>query len=722
MGKKVELLAPAGSYETFCAVINAGADAVYAGGTLFGARAYANNFSEEDLKKAIQIAHLNNSRFYMTVNTLLKNREIEEQLFEYMRPYYEGGLDGVIVQDFGVADFFHKNFPDMELHASTQMTIFNGQGAQFLQRQGFSQVVLPRELSILEIAKIHEQTDLKLECFVHGALCYCYSGQCLLSSLLGGRSGNRGRCAQPCRLAYDVYRYDDNELLKLGYPLSLKDVCTIDVLPQLIEAGVSSLKIEGRMKQAEYAAGVTNIYRNYLNLYESNGKEGYHVSEGARNRLMELGNRSGFTNGYLSPKESDEMISWDKPSHQKSQKDGFLKEVKNRFVQEVPKTPVTIKLVMKIGSSMQLALESKEHTATVYGERVAEALKQPVTEAVIRDKMKKLGNTPFELENLEVTMDEKAFCSMTALNQLRRDGVDALLEKFQQKRVAYEILKDEPKENVIQNQKQQLSVSVFSEEQLEEALSCSFIKRIYLDCHGFLEETQQLDCIKQAHSHKKEIFLMMPVVFREKQRLKYTTKATTIQAFDGCMVRAFDEIPFLLDYLRADHIVLDANLYTWNKKSHEYFHKIGILLDTVPYELNENELRHRDNCQSELAVYGYYPLMTSAQCLQKNAKDCQKQSDRLYLKDRYKKDFPVLTFCDICANRIYNTVPTALFKHADKIADLNCQSYRMDFTLETKEEMASCLKKYQEAFVDRTFDESTQGKGVTYGHFKRGVE
>ncbi len=259
-----ELLAPAGSFEVCRAVIKAGADAVYLGGSRFGARAYADNLSADELTEAIDYAHLFGRKIYLTVNTLLKQSEME-LLYEYLLPYYERGLDAVIVQDFGVMQFIRTYFPEIPIHISTQMSIAGVCGAVHLKNLGAARIVTARELSLSEIAQIRRQADIQIECFVHGALCYCYSGQCLLSSMLGGRSGNRGRCAQPCRLPYTVLDARRQPLSKAEcYPLSLKDLCTIDQIPQLIAAGIDSFKIEGRMKSAQYAAGVTSIYRNYI--------------------------------------------------------------------------------------------------------------------------------------------------------------------------------------------------------------------------------------------------------------------------------------------------------------------------------------------------------------------------------------------------------------------------------------------------------------------------
>lgn len=312
---KVELLAPAGSYESLTAALSAGADAVYTGGSRFGARAFANNLTEETLLQAIDECHLRGKQLYLTVNTLLKDNELAE-LYQYILPYYTRGLDAVIVQDMGVFTFLRREFPDLPIHASTQMTITGSDGAKLLKDLGASRIVTARELSLQEIAGIHERVDIEIESFVHGALCYCYSGQCLYSSLIGGRSGNRGRCAQPCRLPYDLYQ--NGTKINYGaekYLMSPKDMCTLDLIPDLIEAGVYSFKIEGRMKKPAYTAGVVRIYRKYIDLYVKNGREGYRIEEKDRLELMDLYNRGGFSTGYYKTRNGREMMSLVRPNH-----------------------------------------------------------------------------------------------------------------------------------------------------------------------------------------------------------------------------------------------------------------------------------------------------------------------------------------------------------------------------------------------------------------------
>lgn len=308
---RCELLAPAGSYETMLVAFNAGADAVYVGGQKFGARAFAGNFNEEELVRAINYAHMFDKKLYLTVNTLIKEEEFS-QLYDYIKPYYEAGLDAVIVQDIGVLKFIVGNFTDLPIHCSTQMTITGEEfGKVLAENKSVTRIVTPRELNLAEIKKMYTVTGLEIESFVHGALCYCYSGQCLLSSIIGARSGNRGRCAQPCRLTFsNAEQKVDNKHL-----LSPKDLCTLEILPEIIEAGVYSLKIEGRMKKPEYVASVVAIYRKYIDRYLKNGKKNYKAAQEDIDTLKDIYNRGGFTDGFYKRQNGSEMMTINRPNH-----------------------------------------------------------------------------------------------------------------------------------------------------------------------------------------------------------------------------------------------------------------------------------------------------------------------------------------------------------------------------------------------------------------------
>ena len=320
--RKVEILAPAGSLEGLKGAINGGCDAVYLGGSKFGARAFANNLDEETMLQAIDYVHLFDRKIYLTVNTLLHNEEIEEELFDYLEKYYKQGLDAVIVQDIGVLSFIHQNFPKLPIHASTQMTFQSEKGGKFLKKYGVTRFVTARELGLEELKQIRSYTDMEIETFVHGALCYCYSGQCFLSSMIGDRSGNRGRCAQPCRMPYTITEESGKVRQAAPYVLSPKDICTLDKIPDLVEAGIDSFKLEGRMKKPAYAAYTAHLYRKYTDLYLEY-QEGYvsylekHKRELEEDytRLMDLYNRGGFSQGYFYDYNGRTIMSMNRPNH-----------------------------------------------------------------------------------------------------------------------------------------------------------------------------------------------------------------------------------------------------------------------------------------------------------------------------------------------------------------------------------------------------------------------
>lgn len=317
--RRVELLAPAGSWEAFVAAVENGADAIYMGGKLFNARQFAGNFDNEQLKKALDYAHLRDVKIYLTMNTLVNDEEMEEAVNQ-VGEAYKAGIDGVIVQDLGLAALIRKVFPDLDLHASTQMTLYNVQGVKALEELGFKRAVLARELSLQEIGEIARSTPLEIEVFIHGALCISYSGQCLMSSFIGGRSGNRGKCAQPCRMKYELIS-DGNEARsgkdcrcgEAAYVMSPKDICSINELKDLVDAGVTSLKIEGRMKTPEYVATVVRIYRKYLDSILAGKSD--KLEEKDLRELTQIFNRGGFSKGYLRGKTGSDMMSYEKPKN-----------------------------------------------------------------------------------------------------------------------------------------------------------------------------------------------------------------------------------------------------------------------------------------------------------------------------------------------------------------------------------------------------------------------
>ncbi|NLG05424.1 MAG: U32 family peptidase, partial [Clostridia bacterium] len=393
---KPELLSPAGNYESLVAAINAGADAIYLAGSQFGARAYAHNFDQNELIEAIELAHLYHKKIYLTVNTLLKNEELD-QLYAYILPYYQAGLDAVIVQDLGVISQIKHFFPDLSIHASTQMTITAAEGVRLLDDYQVKRVVLARELSIDEISEIKKHSKAELEVFIHGALCYCYSGKCLLSSMIGGRSGNRGRCAQPCRLPYDLYKDQTKQNLKNEqYLLSTKDICTLSHIPEMIQAGIDSFKIEGRMKRPEYVAGVTHYYRKAIDDYFTALKHhaDFQVKETDLKDLISIYCRGKSSESYLHQQNHKDMITKIPPSYETGS-DRLFESISDTYLVNPKKISVDATAVLQTGKKSLLTLFCQDQTVTVEGDIVAQAQKMPVTGEMIEKQIKKTGNTSF---------------------------------------------------------------------------------------------------------------------------------------------------------------------------------------------------------------------------------------------------------------------------------------------------------------------------------------
>ena len=728
MKKDFELLAPAGSFEILKAVIAAGADAVYVGGSQFGARAYANNFSEEELLEAIDYVHLRGKKLFLTVNTLFKNQEMKEQLYEYLFPYYKRGLDAVIVQDFGVISFVKEHFPELPVHTSTQMTVTGAEGAKFLKNLGVERVVLARELSIAEMKQIREEADVELEAFIHGALCYSFSGQCLFSSMLGGRSGNRGRCAQPCRLAYAVLDEQKKEYKKESYVLSLKDLCGIEYLQQLRDAGVYSLKIEGRMKQASYAAGVVSIYRKYIDLERQ-------VSKEDMRHLYELGNRCGFTTDYFTKHNDKNMITFEKPSYEKSN-DALHQQIEKMYVGVKSQLPIHGTLLLTKGQALECYVNCGEVHAYVSLGEVQEAKNKPLEETDVRERMKKTGESPFYFETLDISMDADIFVPNGVLNQVRREALAELecqmLSDFSREVSGEESFMD------VENPMHTFEKMGFDEngsseclescncvkvicscetrEQLDEILKHAVVTTVYVDAQMYayasLQKKLQED-IRRVHETGKEIFLRLPVIFRKHTSEKFRNMQLAEIGLDGVVVRNYEELFFAKEYLPSLAVVIDHNLYTYNDAAKNAFGLHGILRDTIPLELNQKEIRHRNNANSEMVIYGYYPLMNTAGCVHKNTKTCDKTTVITYLRDRYNVLFPVKNYCQDCYNVIYNSVPVLLFGEEERLRRYGISNFRLDFSVEKAKEVENVLKLYQGI-----------GKEIVYtnGHYKRGVE
>lgn len=705
--KDFELLAPAGNLEIFKGVIESGADAVYVGGSMFGARAYANNFTEEELLEAIDFAHLRGVKVYLTVNTLIKNSEFSK-LYDYLLPYYKRGLDAVIVQDIGVVKAIHEYFPSMEIHTSTQMTVTGADGVRFLSQFGVTRVVMAREVSLAEMKRIHEETGMELEAFVHGALCYSYSGQCLFSSILGGRSGNRGRCAQPCRLPYTVEGKKDE------YILSLKDMCGIKALDKLHDAGVYSLKIEGRMKQLEYACGVVKYYRSYIDSMKP-------VTDADYDRIKALGNRCGFTDRYYFDHNGSDMVTYVKPNF-----------VSNAAEPSPEKRKLSIEgeLVLREGEPGSLTVKRGDVTYKASIEPVSAALKAPLDKKAAIDRINKTGDTDFEFSHIKAQIGENVFVPNGALNKLRRDAIsglcDKLLKKYYRDDARYAdissmcelpehvVKSDATHEDGAVNAKDYTTIcSCMTRAQLDTLISYECFDVFYLDFDMYDRKTliqQFADDVKCLTKRNKKVYLMLPTIFRADSSDYFVSIAKELDkvSFDGFVVKNYEELYLTENLFTGKKVILDHNMYTFNDVSKSAFFEHGVSGDTVPLELNSREIMHRNNIGSQMIVYGYYPLMTTANCVHKNTKGCDKKQKLIYLKDRYNKSFAVCNNCKECYNTIYNSLPTMLTKNISKLKEAGIRSFRYSFTIETPKQI--------KAVMDDKVAEYTNG------HYKRGVE
>ena len=705
--KDFELLAPAGNLEIFKGVIESGADAVYVGGSMFGARAYANNFTEEELLEAIDFAHLRGVKVYLTVNTLIKNSELSK-LYDYLLVYYKRGLDAVIVQDIGVVKAIHEYFPSMEIHTSTQMTVTGADGVRFLSQFGVTRVVMAREVSLAEMKRIHEETGMELEAFVHGALCYSYSGQCLFSSILGGRSGNRGRCAQPCRLPYTVEGKKDE------YILSLKDMCGIKALDKLHDAGVYSLKIEGRMKQLEYACGVVKYYRSYIDSMKP-------VTDADYDRIKALGNRCGFTDRYYFDHNGSDMVTYVKPNF-----------VSNAAEPSPEKRKLSIEgeLVLREGEPGSLTVKRGDVTYKASIEPVSAALKAPLDKKAAIDRINKTGDTDFEFSHIKAQIGENVFVPNGALNKLRRDAIsglcDKLLKKYYRNDARYAdmsrltalpehvVKSDAAHEDGAVNAKDYTAIcSCMTRAQLDTLISYDCFDVFYLDFDMYDRKTliqQFADDVKSLTKRNKKVYLMLPTIFRADSSDYFVSIAKELDkvSFEGFVVKNYEELYLTENLFTGKKVILDHNMYTFNDVSKSAFFEHGVSGDTVPLELNSKEIMHRNNIGSQMIVYGYYPLMTTANCVHKNTKGCDKKQKLIYLKDRYNKSFAVCNNCKECYNTIYNSLPTMLTKNISKLKEAGIRSFRYSFTIETPKQI--------KAVMDDKVAEYTNG------HYKRGVE
>ena len=771
--KRIELLAPAGNREAFYGAVHAGADAIYMGGERFGARAYADNFSREELLGCNRYGHLYGCKSYLTVNTLMKEQELTE-LVEELEPLYQAGLDGVIVQDLGALQVIRRHFPELELHASTQMTVTGPRGAALLSELGVSRVVPARELSLEELENLKRESGLEVEAFVHGAMCYCYSGACLFSSILGGRSGNRGRCAQPCRLSYETESPGGAVHRKQYYPLSLKDLCALEHLPKLVRAGIDSLKIEGRMKKPEYAAGVTAIYRKYIDRFLEHPKRQFQVEKQDMEALSGLYIRSQRQDGYYFRHNGREMVTLDSPSYS-GVDEVYLSEVRQRYIDRKKRLGIWMKATFVCGESARLEMGMGQLQIQVLGNPVEPAQNRPVTEEDLRKQLQKLGETSFVPEQLEIHTDGKGFYSLKEVNALRREAVRRLEDRIiTDHGLAVSRMADRPPSGpgdmkperglsegtgigATQPEKPLAGgfrVHISTEEQLlclaevfggagdknaparQDALTP---ERLYVENWLFSagkipvgegqrekyrpgqEKTRR--ALEQLEERGIALWVALPYVLRSKDRqiMEQSLELYHQGRIQGFLVRNLEAYGWLRQE-EGIQIQLDHTMYVWNSQAAAFWRERGCGL-TCPLELNSREwedLLNRTSVSPEKLVYGRIPMMVTANCIARTAGKCLK--DQGYrrsegkLTDRYRTGVPVEIRCDVCMNVIYNSVPLSLHKELSRRRNLYP---RLSFTTENGRETRQILEFFADCAAGKT--------GVppygdyTTGHEKRGV-
>lgn len=764
MKNNIELLAPAGSYEAFLAAVENGADAVYLGGKLFNARANAANFDIDELKKIVEYAHLRNVKIYITLNILINDKEMKEAL-DFAYSIYEIGVDAVIVQDLGLASVLHKHIPGLNLHASTQMTIYNLDGVKELEKLGFTRVVLARELSIAEIKNICDNTNMEIEVFVHGALCVCYSGQCLMSSMIGDRSGNRGKCAQPCRMKYKLLE-DENEIGE-GYLLSPKDLSSIELLKSF--PNVTSLKIEGRMKSPEYVATVVSNYRKYLD-------NGYSLSEDKED-LLQIFNRGGFTTGYLEKKQGADMMCYEKPKNwgvyvgKVLEYDGrkfitlsstanlhigdgievwngsnespstIISEIVgnkvgrikgkinegdkvyktsdkrlNQVAREsfsrgfVKKNPVMVSALIKKEQPIELIINDMRYVSTVIPQK---AESRPVTKDFIANQINKTGNTPFSIKELKIEMDEELFVNIKDINEIRREA----FAKYEEKIISSipKIIKKLPLERLEKREKGKKIVSLNILNLKEEHLNINLkeVDRIYF---SLKDAVNKLDIIKKFDCQK---FIVMPIITKNNYDKLIKNKIKNIASVvDGFVISNVGQLEYVRDL--GVKLIANESMNIFNSYTAKTLDEYGFDEVTVSPELTKDQINElRTVLPIEIKVYGKQRVMTSEYCPVgsiaggfSNSNECSKPciSGKKYkLKDRVDAEFPLAPDNIDCRCTIYNGKITSIASR-----DLLVDSIRIDIDDEN-------VSKINNIITIHKMGEKLTGNQYTNGHISRMV-
>ena len=772
---KIEVLAPAGSMESLYAAINKGADAVYLGGNKFSARAYASNFDNENMKKAIDYAHSYGVKIYVTLNTILKENEIDEAV-RYVGYLYEIGADALIIQDLGLFKRIKEEYDDLEIHASTQMTIHNGEAAIYFKEKGFHRVVLSREMSLDEIKYISKELMIETEMFVHGAICISYSGQCLMSSIIGGRSGNRGRCAQPCRMEYTLQGEKSGE--QRGYLLSPKDMCTIEDVKDIVDTGTFSLKIEGRMKRPEYVAGVVDNYRKAVDKVIL--KKKYNEQEG-KGQLLQLFNRSGFTNAYLKSNTGKDMMSFNSPKNTgvplgQVEKNGEIKlkadialgdgirhadkgftvskilingkeqsnakrgdivklfpinykngeqlykslnkelfdELENYIKPYAKKISLNATVKFVVGSPIELNIIYKGKDYCFTGGVVQKAEKRPLDKERIKEALIKSGDVPFKLNIVEFTDFEDGFMRVSDLNNLRRDSIESLI-----KSICKESRRKRPIKKEASSEKTKATV-----DGPKELYSCITKNQLnaLLDCNkNALRFSDIIDTFEKYNGNINLYIKTSSIIKGEFN--KVCSVIEKVKPYIKGIITS--NVGLISLYRNSLQIIGDYKLNIMNTQSLE-FYQSEISIPTLSMELNRGEIKEilrKNKGNNAYVIYGKPELMISEYCPigstfggRKTNVDCNAicTRDKFTLIDRVNERLRVMTDL-FCRSYILNPVPLNLFDEANYLKDIGIKTFRFDFRDETYNEVKDVLNMY----LGKTeYDKAN----YTKGQFRRGIE
>ena len=660
--KLPELLAPAGSLDSLKAAIAGGADAVYFGGGDFNARINAKNFTNEELKEAIDLLHSCGKKAYITLNTLVHERELEDYL-RFAEYVYLAGVDALIVADLGGALALRRHLPDLELHASTQMSGHNLAEAKLLSELGFSRMVCARELSKEDMSALVDSSPIEIEAFVHGALCVCHSGQCLFSSLVGGRSGNRGECAQPCRLPYS----DKNG--EGGYPLSLKDLSLASYVTDLIDMGVHSLKIEGRMKSPEYVFGVVRAFRTLLD-------EGRNATPTELDALAKVFSRGGFTDGYYKKRIDSSMLGVRSDEQKQFSR---LSLTSSERLDNTPtlKKEISAHAVVRIGEPIALTLECEGISVTAKGDDPELAHNAPLSPESVQKSLSKLGATDFVIANYSSDVDKGVIVPVSSLNALRRCAVEMLeneLKATKPKRTGFDRYAPTVSDN---SKKAQISARFYRPEQITDKAR-EFFDVIYLP----------LD----KYNGQCEGVILPPVIFdSEKQAVdKMLEKARSLGA-KLALVGNLGAIELAKKHGLEMHGDLRFNVY--NNESVSALEKLDIKSVMLSPELTLPQIRDLKGDTSAV-IYGRIPLMLLEKCVGKELGSCEScERGDITLTDRRGVSFPTLREYPH-RSVVYNSAPTYMADRENELARASVTNRHFIFSTETESEVDAIIEAY----------------------------